>query len=134
MESYESYQRQILRPVDTVYRLISDFSIFTPAIQGKVDDWKATADECSFKFKGLSMGLRIIDREVNKTVKITGTEGAPMDFTFWIQVKEVGPADTRLRLVLHAELNMAMKMMIGKRIQPALDKMADSIADSLNKA
>jgi len=36
--------------------------------------------------------------------------------------------DTRLRLVLHAELNMMMRMMIGSKLQKALDEIADGIA------
>ena len=37
--------------------------------------------------------------------------GVPMDFAFWIQHHKVSDTDTRMRLVLHIELNMMMKMM-----------------------
>ena len=40
-----------------------------------------------------------------------------MDFAFWLQLKEVAPYDTRMRLVLHIDLNMMMRMMIGSKIQ-----------------
>lgn len=133
MEKYESHQRQILRPAETVYRLVSDFTMLTPAIADKVEEWQATPDECSFKAKGFRVGLRIIEREQNRTVKIGGGEGVPVNFTFWIQLKEVAPEDTRIRLVLHADIPFAVKMMIGSKIQPVIDRMVDSVAEAMNR-
>jgi len=133
LEKYESKQRQVTKPASMIYNFISDFTIFTPAVQGKVEEWSATPDECSFKVQGMRVGLRIVEREENNYVKIKGGEGVPLDFTFWIQMKEVAECDTRIRMVLHADLNFAIKMMVGKKIQPALDQMVDSIADNLNR-
>lgn len=133
LEKYESKQRQVTKPASMIYRFISDFTVFTPAVQDKVEEWSATPDECSFKVKGMRVGLRIVEREENNYVKIKGGEGVPLDFTFWIQMKEVAECDTRIRMVLHAEMNFAIKMMIGKKIQPALDQMVDAIADNLNR-
>ncbi len=100
---------------------------------GRVEDWQADADTCSFKVKGFTARLRIVEREPFSTVKIKGEDGSPFDFTFWIQLKEVAPDDTRMRLVLHAEMNMMVKMMIGKKLQEALDQIADAIAQGLNR-
>ncbi len=133
LEKYESKQRQVTKPASMIYNFISDFTIFTPAVQGKVEEWSATPDECSFKVQGMRVGLRIVEREENNYVKIKGGEGVPLDFTFWIQMKEVAECDTRIRMVLHADLNFAIKMMVGKKIQPALDQMVDAIADNLNR-
>ena len=133
LEKYESKQRQVLKPASMIYALVSDFTVLTPAVQDKVEEWTATADECSFKVKGFAVGLRIIDRDPEKCVKITGGGGVPMDFTFWIQMKEVAPYDTRMRLVLHDDMNFAIKMMVGKKIQPALDQMIDALADNFNR-
>ena len=60
--------------------------------------------------------------------------GSPVDFAFWIQLQSVAPYDTRFRLVVQAELNMMMKMMIGNKIQGALDKMAEQIAMAFSQA
>ena len=43
-------------------------------------------------------------------------------------------ADTRLRLVLRIDLNMMMKMMIGNKLQGALDQIAEGIARAMNAA
>lgn len=132
MEKYESKQVQIRKPAAVVYTALSDFSRFTPILSGKVDDWDATEDTCTFKVQGFTMNLRIVEREENKLIKITGDEGSPLDFTLWLQFAEVGTADTRMRIVLHAQLNMMMKMMLGKKLQNGLDQIAEKIAEAFN--
>ena len=57
-----------------------------------------------------------------------------MDFAFWIQLHPVSETDTRMRLVLHAELNMMLKMMIGSKLQGALDQIAEGMAKAFNGA
>lgn len=133
MEKYESKQQQILRPVSQIYPFISDFSLLTPAVADKVEEWQATADACSFKVKGFNVRLKMVDKVENKHVKIQGDDGGlPVDFSFWIQLHEVSEQDTRIRLVLHAELNMMMRMMIGGKLQKGLDQAVESLAAAFN--
>lgn len=133
MQSYESKQQQILMPAEAVYAVISRFDNLTPAVQDKVEDWTADENHCSFKAKGFTVKLQIIDKEAPKFVKITGDEGGvPVDFNFWIQLHSVSERDTRIRLVVHAELNMMMRMMIGGKIKTALDQIVESIATTFN--
>jgi hypothetical protein len=90
MEKYESKQQQILKPASRIFPFISRFDMLTPALEGKVDEWSATEDTCSFKVKGFKVALRIVERVENKHVKITGDGGTvPMDFSFWIQLHQV---------------------------------------------
>ncbi len=130
MQEYISKQVQILRPAEQIYQVISRFDNLTPALAGRVDEWQATEDTCSFKAKGFAVKLRMEERTAPKHVKIVG-DGVPMDFAFWVQLHSVTEGDTRLRLVLHAELNMMMKMLIGSKLQQALDQIADGIAGAM---
>lgn len=133
MQSYESKQQQILLPAEAVYAVISRFDNLTPAVQDKVEEWTADENHCSFKAKGFTVKLQIIDKEAPKFVKITGDEGGiPVDFNFWIQLHQVSERDTRIRLVVHAELNMMMRMMIGGKIKTALDQIVEAIAATFN--
>lgn len=132
MEKYESKQVQINQPAAVIYNTISDFSQFTPILEDKVENWEADSDTCSFKVKGFTVRLRIVEKEQDKLVKVTGEDGSPVDFTFWTQLKQIDLNDTRMRLVLHVKLNMMMKMMVGKKIQSGLDQIADQIAYSFN--
>lgn len=133
MEKYESKQQQINHPASLIYPLISRLDLFTPVLKDKVEEWQATPDSCSFKAKGMKICMRIAERVENKHVKIVTDEGGiPLDFAFWVQLKEIAPNDTRVRMVLHAELNMVMKMMIGNKIQQGLDQAVEQLATSLN--
>ena len=135
MQEYISKQQQVLRPAEQIYAVISRFDNLTPALADKVEEWQATEDSCSFKAKGFTVKLRMEEREPGKYVKVVGDDGGvPMDFSFCIQLQEVPPADTRLRLVLRIDLNMMMKMMIGNKLQGALDQIAEGIARAMNAA
>lgn len=134
LEKYESKQQQILRPASQIYAVVSRFDNFTPILKDKVEEWQADEDSCSFKVKGFTMSLRMIDREEPKFVKIVGEGVTPVDFTFWLQLHKVTPTDTRIRLVLHVELNMMMRMMIGGKLQKALDQIVEQIAQGFNSA
>ena len=132
MKEYVSKQHQILRPAEQIFQMISRFDHLTPALQDKVEEWQADEDHCSFKAKGFSVRLKIDEKVAPKHVKIVGDGGIPMDFSFWIQLHSVSECDTRMRLVLHAELNMMMKMMIGSKLQGALDQIAEGMANAMN--
>ncbi|MFI3293026.1 MAG: polyketide cyclase [Rikenellaceae bacterium] len=135
MEKYESKQHQILLPVEQIYMLISRFDNLTPAVADKVEEWQADEDRCSFKAKGFTVKLKINERVENKHVKIVGDEGGvPIDFSFWIQLQSVAPYDTRFRLVLHAELNMMMKMMVGGKLKDGINQVAEGIAQAFSQA
>lgn len=135
LEKYESKQQQILKPASRIFPFISRFDMLTPALQDKVEEWSATEDTCSFKVKGFTVALRIVEREENKHIKVAGDDasGLPVDFSFWIQLHEVSDMDTRIRMVLHAELNMMMRMMIGSKIQGGLDQAVEGLAMAFNQ-
>ena len=135
MQEYISKQQQVLRPAEQIYAVISRFDNLTPALADKVEEWQATEDSCSFKAKGFTVKLRMEEREPGKYVKVVGDDGGvPMEVAVWIQLQEVSAADTRLRLVLRIDLNMMMKMMIGNKLQGALDQIAEGIARAMNAA
>ena len=134
MQEYISKQQQIFRSASQIFPLISNFTMLTPAVADKVEDWQATEDSCSFKVKGFTVGLRIEEKVENKHIKVVGDGGnVPMDFAFWIQLHQVSEGDTRIRLVLHAELNMMMRMMLGGKLQEGLDKAIEGLAMAFNQ-
>lgn len=130
---YISSQQQIHRSAEQIYTLLSKFSNFTPILADKVEQWTATDERCSFNVKGFTIGLKMDELTPFSSIKIVGDDGgAPFPFTFWVQLQEAAPYDTRLRIVLDVELNMMMKMMIGGKLQDAVDKIAEQLATGLN--
>lgn len=136
---YTSKQVQIFRPDEIIYRTLSNFENFTPILSDKVEGWTATDETCSFIAKGYNIGLKMDERTPNSLIKVTGDErcGIPIPFTFWIQMKsmdDTADPDTRVRIVLDVELNTMMKMMLGNKMQTAVDTIADQIANAFNQA
>lgn len=135
MQEYISKQHRILRPAEQIYSVISRFDNLTPAVADKVEQWEATEDTCSFRAKGFTVKLRMEEREAPRHIKVVGDDGGvPMDFAFWIQLHKVSDTDTRMRLVLHIELNTMMKMMVGGKLQTAIDQIAEGVAKAMNAA
>ncbi len=134
MNTYESKIVSIKRLDQDVYQTLSNFNNFTPfSQQAPIENWQADEDSCSFDVKGMKdVGLRIIDREPYKTIKFTGNEKIPFEFFVWIQLKQVAPYDTRMKITVKAKLNMMMKMMVGSKLQEGIDTMADHIAKAFN--
>ncbi len=134
LEKYESKQQQIRRSAETVYDALADFNNFTPMVADRVEGWKVDGDTCSFRVKGMEMGLRMVEKIPGQLIKLEATDASPIGFTFWLQLKETAPYDTRMRLVLHAEMNMMIKMMVGAKLRDGIDQMAEQIARTFNAA
>lgn len=136
MQEYVSKIVQINRDSETVFLPLSNMELLGQAIATaqpkEIESFHATMDTCSFTVKGIEVGLQIIDRDPFKTVKYTNYAKTPIEFTLWIQLKEVKPYDTRMRIVLHTKLNMMMKMMLKGKIQKGLDQIADQLAAGFN--
>lgn len=110
---------------ERIFNFLSDFRNISKLIPPDVHDWSATENSCSFSVKGQKMSLIIIEREAFKTIKITGEDGSPYKFFFWLQLKSLSAYETAARMVVHAELNMVMRAAVKKPLQQGLDKLAD---------
>lgn len=141
---YTSKQVRIARQDEAIFRVLSSFENFTPILADKVEGWEATDDTCKFRAKGFSIGLKMAEREPNKLIKVCADDaagGVPIPFTFWAQMKDTTPGDsaaatphTHMRIVLDIELNPMMKMIVGNKMQEAVDSIADQIAHAFNNA
>ena len=98
-------------------------------LQDKIQEMEISPDRVRMKVDGLGqkITIAIVDRIENDTIKF-GAEGIPMDANFWIQMKEVSPTDTRLKLTVKADIPMMFKFMIEKKLQTGLDQAADMLA------
>lgn len=97
--------------------------------QIKITEFKSDQDSCRFNITGLGVAeIRIINREPFKTIKVESSGGLPLSFTFWIQLMPVDNFKTKMRLTLHAEMSMMIKMMAGSKLEEGIDKLADTLA------
>jgi hypothetical protein len=97
--------------------------------QDKIQELEIEPDRIRMKVDGLAqkITIAIVDRIENDTVKF-GAEGIPMQANFWIQLKELSPVDTRIRLTVKADIPLMFKFMVEKKLKEGLDQAADMLA------
>ena len=114
----------------TIYNYITNFNNFKNLVPAdKVQDWESGDDWCSFSVPPVGKtGIKVIDKEPHKLIKLTSTEQSQYDFTLWIQLKQVAENDTRMKLTMEAKLNPMMQVMAKKPLKEFLDKLVEKIA------
>lgn len=133
MDKYESKITSSRCPAQQIYSVLSNMQnlerVRDLIPKDKIQEMEIEHDRVRIKVDGLGqkITLSVVDKIENDTIKF-GAEGIPMEANFWIQLKEVSPADTRIKLTLKADLPMMFKLMIGKKIQTGLDQAADMLA------
>lgn len=130
---YESKITSAPCSAQQIYRVLSNLQnlerVRDMIPKDKIQEMEIEPDRVRLKVDGLAqmITIAIVDRIENDTVKF-GAEGIPMDANFWIQLKELAPNDTRIKLTVKADIPMMFKMMIGKKLQDGLDQAADMLA------
>ena len=130
---YESKITSAPCPAEQIYRVLSNMQnlerVRDMIPQDKVQEMEIAPDRVRIKVDGLAqkITIAIVDRIENDTIKF-GAEGIPMDANFWIQMKEVSPTDTRLKLTVKADIPFMFKMMVEKKLQTGLDQAAEMLA------
>ena len=97
--------------------------------QVKITDFVSDEDSCRFNITGIGLAeIKIVNREPFKTIKVESSGGLPVSFTFWIQLMPVDSYKTKMRLTLHIEMSMMIKMMAGNKLEEGIDKLADTLS------
>ncbi|MFW5774086.1 MAG: hypothetical protein ACOCWD_05315 [Tangfeifania sp.] len=97
--------------------------------QVKITDFKSDRDSCKFNITGMGVAkIQIVNREPFKSIKVESSGGLPLNFTFWVQLLPVTPQQTKMRLTLHADMNMMIKMMAGNRFQDGINQLAETLS------
>lgn len=130
---YESKITSAPCSAEQIYRVLSNMQnlerVRDMIPQDKVQEMEIEPDRVRMKVDGLGqkITIAIVDRIENDTIKF-GAEGIPMQANFWIQLKELSPVDTRIKLTVKADIPMMFKFMLDKKMQEGLDQAADMLA------
>ena len=130
---YESKITSAPCSAQQVYRVLSNLQnlerVRDLIPKDKIQEMEIEPDRVRLKVDGLAqkITIAIVDRIENDTIKF-GAEGIPMQANFWIQMKEVSPVDTRLKLTVKADIPFMFKMMVDKKLQQGLDQAAEMLA------
>ncbi len=132
LTTYESSIKTISSSEEVVFRTLSNLNnlerLKNHIPQDKPDDLQFDADSVSFNVAGVGrMGLRIVDREPNKTIKFEA-ENSPIAVNLWIQLKQVAENDTRMKLTLKADLPSMVKIMVDKKLKEGIEQVATMLS------
>ena len=130
---YESAVTKVVASAAQIYKVFSNLKnlerVKDLIPKDKVQELEIEDESVRMKVDGLGQKITIliVDKTENEVIKY-GAEGTPMEMNFWIQMKEVAPMDTRIKLTLKADIPMMFKMMLDKKIQQGIDQAAAMIA------
>lgn len=130
---YESAVTKVVASAAQVYGVFSNLKnlerVKDLIPKDKVQELEIGEESVRMKVDGLGQKITIliVDKTENEVIKY-GAEGIPMEMNFWIQMKEVAPMDTRIKLTLKADIPMMFKMMLDKKILQGIDQAAAMIA------
>ena len=97
--------------------------------QIKITDFESDRDSCKFNISGLGLArIDIVKREPYKTIKVESSGTLPLSLVFWIQLLPVTPFQTKMRLTLHADLSMMIKMMVGEKLNEGINQLAETLS------
>jgi carbon monoxide dehydrogenase subunit G len=97
--------------------------------QIKITDFESNQDSCKFNITGFGVAeIKIVKREPFKTVKVESSGSLPLSFTFWIQLVPIDEYTTKMRLTLHAEMSMMIKMMAGNKLEEGINQLAETLS------
>ncbi|HCE58843.1 MAG TPA: hypothetical protein DER09_13700 [Prolixibacteraceae bacterium] len=142
LEKYTSQVKQINHNEQVIYNYLSNFEnlsgylnsgliekITEKVPQIKITDFSSDRDSCKFNITGLGLAeIRVVNREPFKTIKVESSGGLPISLTFWIQLMAVDNYNTKMRLTLHTEMSMMIKMLAGNKLGEGIDRLADTLA------
>ena len=137
MVKFESEVKHVPYSQERVYTKLADLNnlasvrerldLLKDKLEGKLEDMSFDQDSLTLKVQGISLTLRIVEREPMKCIKFEGDK-TPIPLNLWIQILPVTDVDAKMRVTIGAEVNMFMKAMVSKPLKEGVDKLADMLA------
>lgn len=134
---FESNVKHVPYSQERVYNKLSDLNnlegvrerldMVKDKLDGKLEDMSFDRDSITLKVQGISLTLRIIEREPLKCIKFEGDK-SPIPLNLWIQILPVTQEEAKMKVTIRAEVNMFMNAMVSKPLQEGVEKLADMLA------
>lgn len=134
---FESNVKHVPYSQERVYNKLSDLNnlegvrerldMVKDKLDGKLEDMSFDRDSITLKVQGISLTLRIIEREPLKCIKFEGDK-SPIPLNLWIQILPVTQEEAKMKVTIRAEVNMFMKAMVSEPLQEGVEKLADMLA------
>ncbi len=132
MEQYQSKELSLEQSAEAVYERLSRLDALTPYLTDKLESWTADQDACSFRVQGFPVSLRIAEKVPGRLIRLEPNGATPMNFGFRIALSPLPEQGCTMQLTLEVELNTMLRMMVGSKLQSAVDQMAQAAAQAIN--
>lgn len=129
---YSSKHGMVSRPPAELYMGFTDMRNFVAMLpEDKKQGVTADYDTISATVQGFTLGVKVTRREPYHYIELQDN-GAPFHFMVSLHFDQTdAPGQTDFHIDLLADLNVVMKMMIGSKIQEALDKVVDGLCGNI---
>ena len=133
MATYKSKLTLVSKAPYELYMAITDLrNIINMLPADKREGVTADFDSIHATVQGFSIGVRVTERSPYNLIRFKD-DGAPFSFNIELHFdKAAYSSQTLFQIVVEAELNFMMKTLLGSKIQTALDKIAEGLADASN--
>ena len=120
----------VSKPAHELYMAFTDMRNFLQFLpEDKKEGVTADYDSIHAMVQGFNIGVKVTDRVPYSKLEFAD-DGAPFQFKLTMHFDAASdPYKTDFQIVLDADLNLMMKMLLGSKIQGALDKVVDSLVD-----
>jgi len=132
MTEFISEIKTIPCPTRIVYETLADLNnlerVKDRIPSDKIENFTFDSDSCSMSVKPVGkIHFSIVDREPLKTIKLTADQ-SPLEVNVWVQLKETGERETKMKLTIKADLNPFLKPMVSRPLQESINQIADMLA------
>ena len=130
MVSYSSKRAVVSKAPYELYMAFEDMrNIMQFLPEDKKEGVTADYDSIQATVQGFTIGVKVAERVPYSRIEFAD-DGAPFQFRLTMHFDAASdPYKTDFQIKLDADLNLMMKMLVGSKIQGALDKVVDSLVD-----
>ncbi len=131
MEDIKGRTVVINKPAYAIYSAFSNLDNLKTSLPEQLRDKVTIGDDTiTASVQGFSLGVKVHSRTPFSRIDFEQYGQSPFPFLASFFMEPSGDNATFFHIELHAQLGTMMKMMIGKRLQEAVDKLTDGIASA----
>lgn len=125
----ESKIGQLCSDHGRIYTFLSDCNNFQQfAANDKIKNWQSDSESCRFSIDGAGdVVFSIVERRPGELIKFSIENSQAENIFLWIQLKNINPDDTRIKLTTKLDANPMLRMFISKPLKQGLDKIVETL-------
>ena len=133
MTTIEGRQAHFPQPPAMIFPIFSDLRNFAANLpEDKKKDIVFDQDSIVGKVQGFELGVKIDERHPFSYIRLIEAGSTPIRFNIWLNFKPSDTGGTHFQIVAEIEMNMMIKMMVGNKLQDAVNQITDQLESVMN--